>query len=74
MYIVAIGWIYVILMMAATERNFVSGVLTFLLYGVLPLAIIALLFGRRRRTVSSSDEAADRNVDQHDRTDAKRDQ
>jgi biotin transporter BioY len=74
MYIVAIGWIYVILMMAATERNFVSGVLTFLLYGVLPLAIIALLFGRRRRTARSSDEAADRNVDQHDRADAERDQ
>jgi biotin transporter BioY len=74
MYIVAIGWIYVILMMAATERNFVSGVLTFLLYGVLPLAIMALLFGRRRRTAHSSDEAADRNVDQHDRADAERDQ
>jgi hypothetical protein len=79
MYIVAIGWIYVILMMAATEKNFISGALTFLLYAVLPLAVIALLSGGRRRTAPLpeeplSDEPADREVDQHDRTDAERDQ
>jgi len=72
MYIVAIGWIYVILMMAVTEKNFISGVLTFVFYGVLPLAVMALAFGRRR--APPSDEAADREVDQRDRADAERDQ
>lgn len=75
MYIVAIGWLYVILMMAVSEKNFISGALTFLLYGVLPLAVIAMLSGRRRRTAPfpeepPSDEPADRDVDQHDRPDA----
>ncbi|HEX7811331.1 MAG TPA: hypothetical protein VF460_05440 [Burkholderiales bacterium] len=74
MYIVAIAWIYVIIMMAVTERNFISGALTFLLYGVLPLALIAFLSGFRRRTAPPSDELPDRDVDQHDRSDAERDQ
>ena len=74
MYIVAIAWIYVILMMATTANSFIAGAMTFLLYGVLPLAIVALLFGRARRTPPPSDEAADRDIDQHDGTDAERDQ
>jgi hypothetical protein len=52
MYIVAIAWIYVVLMMSITEQSFVAGVMTFLLYGLLPLALILYLMGvpeRKRR-------------------------
>lgn len=49
MYIVAIGWIYVVLMTAITEPSLVAGCLTFLLYGVLPLAIILYLIGAPQR-------------------------
>ena len=52
MYIVAIAWIYVVLMMSMTEQSFVAGVMTFLLYGLLPLALILYLMGvpeRKRR-------------------------
>lgn len=52
MYIIAIAWIYVVLMMSITERSFIAGVMTFLLYGVFPLAIILYLMGvpeRKRR-------------------------
>jgi hypothetical protein len=52
MYIIAIAWIYVTLLMAATESSFVGGVLTFLLYGLGPLALFVWLFGRRRRSVA----------------------
>jgi hypothetical protein len=48
MYIVAIAWIYVTLLMAATAPSFGGGVLTFLLYGLAPLALVVCLFGRRR--------------------------
>jgi hypothetical protein len=48
MYIVAIAWIYVTLLMAATEPSFVGGVSTFLLYGLAPLALFLYVFGRRR--------------------------
>lgn len=65
MYIVAIGWIYVVLMMAITENSVIAGIMTFLFYGVVPLAIILYLSGaqqRRRNRVSakkwSSDTAA----------------
>jgi bacteriorhodopsin len=52
MYIVAIAWIYVVFMMSITERSVIAGIMTFLLYGVLPLAIILYLMGspeRKRR-------------------------
>lgn len=47
--IVAIGWLYVTLMMALTEHSFVAGVLTFLLYGVFPLSIVLYLLGTKQR-------------------------
>lgn len=52
MYIVAIAWLYVVLMMSLTERSAVAGVATFLLYGLAPLALFLWLVGtpaRRRR-------------------------
>ena len=49
MYLVAIAWLYVTLLMAAAERNVVSGVLTFLLYGLGPLALFLWLFGTPQR-------------------------
>lgn len=49
MHIVAIAWIYVVLMMAITERSVVAAIMTFLLYGVLPLTIILYLMGSTRR-------------------------
>ncbi len=52
MYIVAIGWLYVALMMAITETSIVAGVATFLLYGLAPVSIVMYIMGtpgRRRR-------------------------
>lgn len=52
MLIVAIGWIYVVLMMSITETSVVAGVMTFVFYGILPVAVILYLLGtpeRRRR-------------------------
>ena len=56
MYLVAIGWIYVVLMVAVVEALSSNGtvlgaVFTFLLWGVLPLAIVLYLLrtpARRR--------------------------
>lgn len=52
MYIVAIAWGYVVLMMAITETSLIAGLLTFLLYGAAPLALFLWLFGtpQRRRS------------------------
>ena len=49
MLIVAIAWIYVVGLMALTEPSIVAGIMTFLLYCVLPLSILFYLTGGRRR-------------------------
>ncbi|ABF08238.1 biotin transporter BioY [Cupriavidus metallidurans] len=62
MYIVAIGWLYVVLMMSITETNAVAGVATFLFYGLAPVAIVMYIMGtpgrRRRRKAREAGEAA----------------
>lgn len=54
MYLVAIAWIYVVLMMAAAEATspngtLVGAVFTALLYGVLPLAIVVYIMRTPQR-------------------------
>lgn len=53
MYIVAIGWLYVVLMMALSETSVVAGVMTFFWYGLLPLALLLWLIGTPRRRKAS---------------------
>jgi membrane protein implicated in regulation of membrane protease activity len=74
MYIVAIGWIYVVAVMAAAEVSFIAGLFTFVLYGLLPVTVLALVFGRSPRRPVRSDETADGKVDQRDRADPEADQ
>lgn len=49
MLIIAIAWLYVVLMMALTETSFIAGVATFLFYGVFPLSIVLYLLATPRR-------------------------
>ena len=64
MYIVAIGWLWVVLMMALTETGVTAGILTFLFYGLAPLALFLWLAGtpaRRRRRSMLDEEARQQN-------------
>lgn len=66
MYIIAIAWLYVVVLMAATESNLTAGILTLVLYGVAPLALFLWLFGtpyRRRR--QSARKVVDEVVSEH---------
>ena len=63
MYLVAIAWIYVVLMMSVAEATHSQGsvlgaVITFLLYGVLPLAVVLYIMGTpmRRRARQRQEE------------------
>lgn len=49
MWIVAIAWIYVVVLMAATEATVVGGIMTFVFYCVVPLSIVFYLTGTKRR-------------------------
>ena len=67
MYLIAIGWIYVVLMVALVEAlssngTVIGAVFTFLLWGVLPLAIVLYLLRtparRRERWAAPAGSAA----------------
>jgi uncharacterized membrane protein YccC len=85
MYIVAIAWIYVTLLMAMTETNITAAILTFCLYGLAPLSLLLWILGtphrrraaRKKRLASDSDAVAplvDRQLGKPDGSDAKPDQ
>jgi len=66
MYLVLIAWLYVALMMAVAEATHTTGtvlgaVITFVLYGLLPMSVVLYLMGSpaRRRAIKAK-EAAER--------------
>jgi hypothetical protein len=74
MYIVAIAWLYVTLMMALTEPNLVAGILTFVFYGLLPCALLLWLIGTPQRRRNKLRVVAEQQLDQPDRSDTQSDQ
>ena len=64
MYLIAIAWIYVVLMMSVAEAissqgTVLGAVITFILYGVMPLSILMYIMGtpgrkRARRAAESA--------------------
>jgi hypothetical protein len=75
MYIIAIGWLYVILMMAITAKSFVAGLFTFVVYGLAPVALLLWFMGapiRKKRRLLR--DAANQPVDAGDGADPQRDQ
>ena len=66
MWIVAVGWAYVVLMMVLAEAlgpggSVLGAVVTLLLYGVLPIAIVLYVGGARTRArARRAAEAAER--------------
>jgi len=73
MYIVAIAWLYVTLMMALTEPNIIAGLLTFLFYGLLPCALLLWIIGTPQRRRNRLRVMAEQELDQPDRSDTKPD-
>jgi hypothetical protein len=60
MYIIAIAWLYVVLLMSLTETSWVAGISTFFFYGVFPLSVLLYLIGTpQRRRNRQKHEASD---------------
>ncbi len=49
MYIIAIAWIYVTLLMSSTEPNLTASVLTFVFFGLFPCGLFLWLIGTPQR-------------------------
>lgn len=73
MYVVAIAWLYVIIIMAATEPSITGAVMTFIWYGLFPLALFLWLVGTPQRRRSMRKRAAHQEPDEHDRTNSEAD-
>jgi len=64
MYLVAIGWMFVVVLMAAAEAmspvgSVLGALITLLLYGVLPLSIVLYVMGApMRRRARQAEERA----------------
>jgi hypothetical protein len=66
MYLVAIAWMYVVLMMTAAEATSANGTVlgaffTFVFYGALPLSVVLYVMGspaRKRRRRATEAQAA----------------
>ncbi len=57
MYIVAIAWLYVVILMAVMQPTFMTALGTLFGYGLLPLALLVWVIGtpQRRRTRAARD-------------------
>ena len=65
LYLVTIGWMYVVLMMSVAEAlapngSLLGAFITFVFYGVLPLALVLYLLGTpaRRRALRAAEKSA----------------
>ncbi|MGX5650816.1 hypothetical protein ACWKW4_11215 [Hydrogenophaga borbori] len=66
MYLVVIAWMYVVLMMSVAEATNTTGsvlgaIVTFFLYGVLPMVVVVYLLRtpQRRRAIKAREAAED---------------
>jgi amino acid permease len=66
MYLIAIGWIYVVLLMSVAEATSTTGsvlgaLITFVLYGALPLSLVLYIMRTpaRKRTIKAREKAED---------------
>jgi hypothetical protein len=76
MYIVAIGWLYVAVLLAVTERSVVAGIITFIFYGLLPAGLLLWFSGSRvrRERRKHQESMANQFPDDDNRSDPKADQ
>lgn len=74
MYIIAIAWLYVTVLMAATEKSVTAGLLTFTFYGLLPCALLLWLLGVRHRQRYRKNQLTDDDVREPDSGDTQADE
>ena len=75
MYIIAIAWLYVTVLMAATEKTVTAGLLTLIFYGVLPCALLLWVLGaKHRRRMKAMKHLLKNDVREPDSTNAKTDE
>jgi len=58
MYIVAIAWLFVVLILSISQNSILAGVLTLLFWGVIPLGLLLWIVGTPARRLRKAREDA----------------
>jgi len=74
MYIIVIAWLYVVVLMAATEKSVAAGLLTFTFYGLLPCTLLLWVLGVKHRRHYRNRQLLEQDVREPDRSDTQADQ
>lgn len=74
MYIIVIAWLYVVILMAATEKSIAAGLLTFTFYGLIPCALLLWILGVKHRRHYKNKRLIEQDVRQPDSGDTQADQ
>lgn len=74
MYIIVIAWLYVVILMAATEKSIAAGLLTFIFYGLLPCALLLWILGVKHRRHYKNKQLFKQDVREPDSRDPQADQ
>ena len=75
MYIIAIAWLYLVTLMAATEATITAGLLTFFFYGLMPCALLLWVLGvKHRRHMQAKKDLLQDDVSDPDGGDTNRDE
>lgn len=70
MYIIAIAWVYVVLLAAVSNTTVIGGVLTFLFAGAGPLALFLWIFGTPARRRAKARQALQDATEHNDRAES----
>ena len=73
MYIIVIAWLYVVILMAATEKSIAAGLLTFIFYGLLPCALLLWILGVKHRRHYKNKQLLEQDVSNPDSSDPEAD-
>jgi hypothetical protein len=65
MYIVAIAWLYVTMLVSVMQPTLLRGILTFIGTGLIPLGILLYLLGSPQRRRNARAASSDREVQGH---------
>jgi len=76
MYIIAIGWLYVTALVELNEASVISGIISFMFYGLLPCGLLLWLGGSkvRRQRQRYRELLASQRANDDNRSDTKSDQ
>ncbi len=74
MYIIVIAWLYVVILMAATQESIAAGLLTFTFYGLIPCALLLWILGAKHRRHYKNKQLLEQDVRKPDSSDSQTDQ